>query len=308
MPAASFQILGGRTTGPGPAQTGHGAGVASARSAPRPLPCLYSNISNEDDDDPVYELTPYHRRMAFVLGLEVLDLVERFGLEHVGFLTLTFADHVLRMKEAQRRFNSLNAGVLAERYERCVVTWERHKSARLHSHLLVVTDEDIRTGLDFAALEREDYRSANPALRAEWSFWRKTAPAYGFGRTELLPIKSNGDAIANYVGKYIGKQLINRKKHDKGSRLLRFLGYGPGQRRAKMRFGWNSPGAAEWRRKLKAFAELHGFRSMEDIRNKFGPRWPFILRVAIACTEIGADGKAVIPGVISYHPANQNAS
>jgi hypothetical protein len=240
--------------------------------------------------------------------MEVQHLVERFGLEHVGFLTLTFADHVIKMKDAQPRFHSLNTHVISKRYRRAVCVWERMLSGRLHAHLLVATHEDIRTGADFQAFERKDYRSANPALRSQWAFWRKTAPEFRFGRTEMLPIRSNAEGIAKYVGKYIGKQLLQRKTHDKKTRLLRFIGYGPGDRRARTTFAWNSPGATEWRRKLKAFAELHGFRSMEQIRRKYGPRWAFLLRVVISCTEIGDDGKAVPGGVITYHPVEQNAS
>lgn len=315
MLTAGLSISGGTTPQVGASRTGagdaDGDGAGSAKRD-RPLPCLNNNNCTEGSDDndaaPIFEPTPYHHRMAFVLGLEVNALAERFGIEHVGFLTLTFADHVLRMKEAQRRFHSLNTHVLLKRYRRSICTWERQKSERLHAHLLVVTDADIKTGADFKAFERGEYRSANAALRSEWAFWRATAPAYGFGRTELLPIRSNAEAIARYVGKYIGKQLLHRKKHDKGSRLLRFLGYGPGERRAKMRFGWNSPGAAEWRRKVKAFAKAHGFRDSDEIRKMFGPRWAFLLRVAIGCTEIGADGNAVPRGVLTYHPANQNAS
>jgi hypothetical protein len=74
----------------------------------------------------------------------------------------------------------------------------------------VVLDADIRTGLDFAAVAMRDYRTAPAALKSEWAFWRETAPRYGFGRTELLPIKSTAEGFSKYVGKYIAKQAIHR--------------------------------------------------------------------------------------------------
>ena len=71
----------------------------------------------------------------------------------------------------------------------------------------MVVIEDIRTGFHFAAVKRGDYRSASAYLRREWRFWRATAPKYGFGRTELLPIKKTAEGVAKYVGKYIAKHI-----------------------------------------------------------------------------------------------------
>jgi len=67
----------------------------------------------------------------------------------------------------------------------------------------------IRTGFNFAAVKRGDYRSASDYLRREWKFWWKTALKYVFGRTELLPIRKTADGVAKYVGKYIAKQLTS---------------------------------------------------------------------------------------------------
>ena len=64
------------------------------------------------------------------------------------------------------------------------------------------------------------YSSAPPYLRAVWRELRIKCKAYGFGRHELLPIKSNADAMAQYIGKYISKHLGSRKDEDKGKRLI----------------------------------------------------------------------------------------
>jgi hypothetical protein len=149
-------------------------------------------------------------------------MVEKYGLDRIGFLTLTFALHILSYKQAQKYLHSLMTGVLKGRYVEYIIVMERMKSGRIHYHLLVVLAQDIRTGFDFDAVKRGDYRSANGILRSEWAFWRKTAPLYGFGRTELMPIKSSAEGIARYVGKYIAKHIGNRLPEDKGARLVRY--------------------------------------------------------------------------------------
>jgi len=75
------------------------------------------------------------------------------------------------------------------------------------------------TGCDFTAIATRDYRSASAALKSEWEFWRETAPRYGFGRTELMPIKSTAEGISKYVGKYIAKHIDARIEKDKGAIL-----------------------------------------------------------------------------------------
>ena len=80
---------------------------------------------------------------------------------------------------------------------------ERSPNGRLHYHLLVDCSLDIHGGLDFEAVKRQDYRSANSALRGLWSLLRREAPKYGFGRTELLPLRLGADAVGHYIFKDI---------------------------------------------------------------------------------------------------------
>ncbi|WAF62329.1 hypothetical protein NRL19_21715 (plasmid) [Aeromonas caviae] len=258
------------------------------------LPCLNSNISTEI-------ASTQHRKSASALGWNVFALAQKHGLENLGFLTLTFKDHVLDVKEAQRRLNSLLTHIIKPRYQDYIGVLERQKSGRIHYHLLVVIGFDIRTGFDFAAVDAKDYSSANPALRAEWAFWRKTAPAYGFGRTELMPIKSSEEAIGKYIGKYIGKHMESRQEGDKGARLVR---YSRGARVASTRFQFVSSGSQEWRSKLRAFAHYVAERTgceptMEGIREVCGPRWAYSHREFIhsmpaathaAGCDVGAHG------------------
>jgi len=213
-------------------------------------------------------------RTAFALKLNVEAAVGRWGLERTGFLTLTFADHVLEPKEAQRRLNSLATHVLRPRYGEAIRVYERQKSGRIHYHLLVNVGADIRTGFDFGAIKRQDYRSASPALRAEWAFWRRTAKLYGFGRTELLPVISSAVAVARYVGKYISKHLDVREERDLGVRLVSYIG----PRVATVKFAWAQGGQA-WRAGLEALvrdlaaAGQIDEPSMEAMRRQYGGRW-----------------------------------
>lgn len=218
-------------------------------------------------------------------------MAEKWGLERLGFLTLTFADHVLDPAEAQRRFNSLATHVLSHRYPAWLRVFERQKSGRVHYHLLVVLEGDVRTGIDWSGLADRDYRSAGPVLRAEWAFWRSAAKRYGFGRTELLPIRSTVEAAAAYVGKYIGKHVQARQERDKGVRLV---AYSSGACSARTRFSWACDGGQQWRAGVEALAvalsQSHGYPlaviRRVGLSKVLGPRWGYEWRDAIM--QLGA--------------------
>lgn len=249
------------------------ARVAGAGQVADLLPCLNSNNYTE----PL--LTGGQRRTAYALTQNVGLMVQQYGVERVGFLTLTFRDHVTDIREAQRRYRSLQTHILAGRYADAVCVVERQKSGRIHFHLLVALSVDIRTGFDFEAVNRSDYRSANSWLRSEWAFWRRTAPLYGFGRTELMPVKSTVEGIAKYVGKYIAKHIDSRREDDKGARLVR---YSNGARRCGSRFAWTGAKSKLWRRKLEQFAIRHKCYSFENLRERFGANWAYRLSEYIA--------------------------
>ena len=245
------------------------------------LPCQSSHNSNGEHapspPDQLHELTPSSRRTAYALQANVQAMCVEVGIERVGFFTLTFADHILDAREAQRRWNSFLTSTLCPRYGRVIRVLERQKSGRIHYHALISVDADIRTGCDFAAFEQRDYRTAPPALRSEWAFLRRAAKAHGFGRTELLPVRSTVEAIGRYVGKYIGKHLEQRHAADKRVRLVSYTG----PKVAITRFAWVSAGSTQWRQKLGAYLwMLHregaiAAPSMEAMRARYGPRWAY---------------------------------
>lgn len=224
-------------------------------------------------------LSTHHKKAAAALSWNVAAMVEKHGVDRVGFLTLTFADHVTDPKEAQRRFNSLRSNVLAKRYTDHIRVVERQKSGRIHYHLLVVLPDDIRTGADFDAFAMQDYKSANNHLRREWAYWRHTAKKYGFGRTELMPIRSNAQAMGAYVGKYISKHIGKREERDKGVRLVE---YSKGCRMASTRYTSTGFGATEWRRKLYTFVHLtrnshpgEPVTGLASLKRIYGPKWSY---------------------------------
>lgn len=272
---------------------GYGEGVAgegATRPPGSPFPCLYSRISNENEHETDLQatdgavlgqkakLSTNCKKSAHILASSVALLADKYGLEHLGFLTLTFAENILCPKEAQKRLNSLLTGVITKRYRTYLGVLERQKSGRIHYHFILVLDIDIRTGFDFEKVANQDYKSASQGLRNEWRFWRFASKAYGFGRTELLPIKSTVEAISRYVGKYISKHMDSRLEIDRGVRLVR---YGRDARAGTTRFQFHTPGASEWRCKVNLFAmimsDFYGvnFSKLSDLSAYLGIRWAY---------------------------------
>lgn len=268
------------------------------------LPCLYSNNATETlPHESEYSLisalqnllSSYHKRQAETLHLNTKRLIEITpgGIDHVGFMTLTFVDNVTDAKEAYKRFTSLNNHFLAPSPD--FLEWinvkEPQKRGAWHFHLLIGLEENIRSGFNFdeylyyqnqikpymnAAEKRRLNRlacaSANPALRTLWSKLRMAMPKYRFGRSEMLPIRTNDEGIARYIGKYISKGILGRSDAQKGIRLV---SYSKGWAKNSVQFQWLTPGSQEWRKKLELFAAIHGCSSMYDLTDKLGPNWAY---------------------------------
>lgn len=245
----------------------------------------------------VGQLTGQDKRTAECLRLEVENLARAYGVNRLGFLTLTFKNQVTTYKGAQAKWHSLVTNELKARYPRIIATWERDKKRKVHWHAVVVLPFDAgRETFNFEALRTADreftacgksgiwhlataaYRaSANPALLAEWAWLRKTLPRFGFGRHRLEPVKGEPIALARYCAKYIAKQLSGREPGDKGAQRVRYIGFlerrdfparglEPARtgvrvstRSCSVRFGWNSVGARVWRAKVAEWAD-HGNR------------------------------------------------
>lgn len=236
-------------------------------SEKQPVAAYKGQAAAQAKQEQLNQQTTANKKSAFSLEMNVHSFIEYFGLEHVGFLTLTFADDVQDPKEAQRRFNSLRTNFLRHHYPHYIRVIERTKAGRIHYHLLVACKEDIRRGLNFKAIAAKDYSSANHAIRAHWKRLREAMPKYGFGRCELLPVKTNSKGLARYVAKYIGKHINARIADDKGIRLCQTSQDKTFRwKKATSNFQFASQGAKEWRRKLKKWVESVDsyFRSLNE--------------------------------------------
>ena len=198
-------------------------------------------------------------RKSVTLYLNLDALIERVGIEHVGFLTRTFAENITSREEAERRNNSWNSGYASTAFDESISVPQRQARGAFHYHDAVVCKTDIRTGFDFESvtaandlkkkflrrvngrltwessaveaefkhLERKYFASANSNLRALWrtignSKHPGKAVEYGFGRCELMPILSNAASCARYIGEYAMAAQNARADEDKGMRTVRY--------------------------------------------------------------------------------------
>jgi len=260
-----------------------------------PLPCLYKNNCTET----FKEFTPYHRRQSHLLHKRIQRLCDKFGIEKLGMLTLTFDRCVLGAPEAQKAFHSFATHVLDLRYLAWIRIMERQGTGSIHYHLVVVLREDIRTGVNFEQManphkeieclnlrRKMRYGSAPVALKKEWSFLRRTAPNYGFGKkrgTNLMPIRSSAEAISRYVAKYLSKAVGAREYRDKGARLV---GCSEEARAGSVHFAFVTDNNRLYREKLAQFAYFAGCDTMEDLKAVFGPHWNYHLREIIMAIEL----------------------
>jgi len=310
------------------------AACAAAPAAGLPLPCLNSNNCIIDPQKPrnpdFNKLTPAAKRSAWLLEQTIRKMAKKYGLERLGFLTLTIDPKQAARerwdpknpKDVQKRFKSLRTNVLNIRYHgRWIRVIERHKSTMLHYHLLVVVDGDIRTGTNFETFAVDPTASANDRLKREWRYLgnpkrRGALQAHGFGRCSLEPIRSNEEAIGKYVGKYIAKHIEARLIIDKGVRLVEF---GRPVRIGTTKFAWNSDGGKIWRVKGQLWergvfaeagygAESYNFgvgsgpcKSRDNfgiLKAILGPRWAYKSQEEIVGTALPAG--FVYPSLEAY--------
>lgn len=252
---------------------------------------LTSNISTElavHTFSKTPPLSVQNKKSAFILMKSVENFCNVHGLNNIGFLTLTFADHVILHKEGSRRLNSFLSHVVKPRYGSYIGVAERQKSHRLHYHLLVNVGFDIRTGFDHYAVgnkdlngkkKKRDNSSVSPGLRKEWYFLKEKVPKYNFGRTELHPVKSNAEGLSKYVSKYLVKGLEVRCEDDRNARLVR---YSKDARIGNTRFSFYSEGSYQWRKKCDVFCKINQDRypdkiikTKEDLDKLLGKKWQY---------------------------------
>jgi hypothetical protein len=247
------------------------------------FPCLYSNNSIDPPAEPssgstskLSVFSSYYRKLSYALKLNIESFVEMVGIDRLGFLTLTFPDNCTDHKEAYKRFRSFNTNYLSKhaQFGEWLCVKERQNRGAWHYHLLIDCGFDVRTGIDWERFKKKDYRSANKYLRSLWADLRKNLPKYGFGRSELMPIRSSVKALSGYISKYLSKHIGSRKEEDKGVRLVSYSRNWP---RSTAHFQWNTPNAKLFRLKLCIYAESLGFSKIEHFRWKHGLNWAWKL-------------------------------
>ncbi|MFA4871438.1 MAG: hypothetical protein WC623_24780 [Pedobacter sp.] len=245
------------------------------------LPCLFSNNSTENSENEKTEalkslvsiLSPYHKKAAQRLYLDVERIIKLApSVGHVGMLTITNKSNITDPKEFSRLFDSFNTHFLKPHLELkdWLLVQEPQERGSLHYHLLIITSQDIRTGLNFDEIAKRQYRSASPFLKGLWADLRDACEKYGLGRHELLPIKSNSEAMGRYLGSYISKGLQHRTPEQKGSRFVR---YSQGWAHNSVNFQWHTENSKKWRKLVKMFAEYHGCSDLYQLNELLGPGW-----------------------------------
>lgn len=274
------------------------------------LPCLYSNNCTEEAPSKVRKeqilalcgiLSPYHKRQAHTLFSNVSRLIDMApSVGHVGFFTLTTKD-VTDKAEFSRRWHSMRTHYWSQspHFGHWISCFEQQKRGAWHLHILVILPYDIREGVNFEEFSQGRYKTASPYLRSVWRELRGACLRYGFGRHELLPVKSNAEAMARYVGKYISKHVGHRGQDAKGKRLI---SSSQGWLKNSVHFAWNTDGAKEWRRKVALFASLLGFKGMAGLYCKLGPNWAYrYMDMIFEVDALLAKAKDTVPTIKDGH-------
>lgn len=279
-------------------------------------------------------LSGSQRKTAHAIRVNVCRQITEDGFESSGMLTLTAGDWVciehgvqiplprgacphcglvmpfVQVKdagEASKRVHGLLRRFVGRFMRRGVIVTERHKSGAIHFHIVgsvingaeLFCGLDIRTGFDFAAVAAGDYRSASPGLRAIWKMLREELPAFGFGRAELLPLKSSGEQVGSYVSKYIEKNIGARGEDDRGKKLVRYFGWK--KRHLKPNdFAWATARATAWRTSARELSALVGVESRAEASECFGSRWAWHLS-GVMNAVAGNDQVACGQELSSFH-------
>ena len=278
---ASHECMGSPPGGGSPPE---GGGVAPGGG----LPCLKNNNcdSYRDLESKWTQNQVAVLKQGYALQVNIERFFDQVGVNNTGFLTLTLPDHLSYWEkrgweEAQRRLHGFLRRAVPEIFgqgARWVRIVEPTQKGRWHTHWLIECPSDIRTGVDFAAFANQDYRTASPALRKMWALLRERCKAYGLGRSELMPVRTNAEACRKYVGKYLNKTInndfvgsIQGKKRPPHSRRL---AYSQGWRRANSSFSWVNQGR-EWRKAVSWMAGVMGWTATTDFQTAWGKRWAY---------------------------------
>jgi hypothetical protein len=217
------------------------------------------------------------RRSQFVASENISAYIRASGESNVlvGYLTCPGAQS---LEVFQRKWQSFLNGVLRPMFPSGMWVRERqHRTGDWHAHFVVNVGFDVRGGYPWDEVKARRYRAVDVRIRAYWKQLRDKAELYGFGRHNLEPVKTRGEAAARYISKYLSK----RKSSDKaiGEEKARLFGMWGVGRSCTFKFSWNTFGGQEHRRKLAAIARIVGqlrntsVENIDDLKRELGRDW-----------------------------------
>lgn len=250
-----------------------------------------------------------HRKTAEALKVNVGAIVNAAGVQNCVFFTPTLANLDHKAPDPERANNCwrrMEKMVVAEWPNGGVRILERGgKTQRLHYHVLLDVGVDVRSGYDFTASRAEQsadrrakwslHPSANAQLVEVESKLRIMARRAGFGVIfHCEPIRSEVEAVREYLSKYICKHVGQRLLIDKRRRLVGYFGQGASRRdipsASSFAFGgelvqnkgthlerphFRNAWAWLWRKKVGQWMARRGIKDMDEAREVLGKRWAY---------------------------------
>jgi hypothetical protein len=277
-----------------PVELGESAGCGAQAPLPR-LPCLKADNCIRTNG----------RKQLFVAQENIRLYIDGFGPNNIGVLTVTTPSECLSARDFQAKWHPFRTNVVSRMFPTGMWIRERQpRTGNWHAHAVVDLGRDIRTGFPFDQVSRGFYANVDRELRSIWRELRAKAQRYSFGRTELLPIKSNGAGFSLYVTKYLGKALGSGKCD--GEEKCRLFGIWGGVRFVFSKFDWVSNRIL---RKRKAWLAVDsGLHSEEEFRQMFGTHWWRFLGaelmnviMPVEYYQIRRNGELVFDEVGSWH-------
>lgn len=171
---------------------------------------------------------------------EVLSEIERVAKLHVAEFTITMrsekgADLAGERRRFARAWNEFNKRFLKETageyFGEFVRVFEAHKSGVLHAHVLIECKKPLCRYADGRALPFRwkpsgvvDGRTVADWVLMVWETIRTGQLEHlGIGeRHTLQPIRKGVNLFARYISKYISKDIVNRKPHLRGLRMVAY--------------------------------------------------------------------------------------
>ena len=270
---------------------------------------------NEWSNQPVQ--TMHHRRAA-AIEINIEYFIEKTGIDHVGFITLTFKGD-RHPSEAVRCLQKLTKkDAFREFFPHWTWVMSFGENGRTHFHVLVACSFNIRTGFnvetyeglralndqvyaegrsmsaeEFALYRRlKKTETTNEALKRVRKRLRSMLKSSDFnGRFELTPILKSKEAISGYMKKNYISAVRARHQRFPGVHVT-----GASRNRPKV---WDanfallsSPG----RFRYSKIGNALGIQDLEEMRKWLGNRWSFYLmpvidELELRCSKILSTGR-----------------